>query len=90
MACSIGTMIGGAKYISFCVCERVLKWSGGVKALDQKRCIPLAFELELPERRYAKQEADEDYGEALQVRARASMGGAKRRNVFLLMCKATT
>ena len=82
-------MIGGAKYVSFRVCKRVLKWSGGVKASDQKRGFPVVCELELLERRFAKLEADEDYGEALQARARARMGGARRQNVFLLMCKAT-
>ena len=76
LACSIGTMIGGAKYISFRMCEWVLKWSGGVKASDQKRGIPLVCELGLLR-------ADEDYGEALQARARARMGGARRQNVFL-------
>ena len=34
LACSIGTMIGGAKYVSFCVCEWGLKWSEGLKASD--------------------------------------------------------
>ena len=82
-------MIGGAKYVSFRVCERVLKWSGGVKASDQKRGIPLLCELELLKRRFAKLEADEDYGEALQAHTRARMGGARRQNAFLLMCKAT-
>ena len=54
VACSIDTMIGGAKYVSFRVCERVLKWSGGVKASDQKRGIPLVCELGLLEWRFAK------------------------------------
>ena len=89
MTCSIGMMIGGAKYVSFRVCERVLKWSGGVKASDQKRSIPLMCELGLLERRDAKTETDEDYGEALQVRATARLGGARQWNVFLLECNAT-
>ena len=46
-------------------------------------------ELGLLEWQFAKLELDEDYGEALQARARARMGGARRQNVFLLMCKAT-
>ena len=56
-------MIGGAKYVSFRVCERVLRWSGGVKASDHKRSIPLVCELGMLERRCAKLKADEDYGE---------------------------
>ena len=54
VACSIGTMIGGAKNVSFRVCQRVLKWSGGVKASDQKRGIPLVCELGLLEQHFAK------------------------------------
>ena len=46
-------------------------------------------ELGLLERRLAKLEVDEDNGEALQAHARARLGGARRQNVFLLMCKAT-
>ena len=87
MACSIGTMIGGAKYVSFCVCEWGLKWSEGLKASDQKRSIPLVCELGLLERRYEKLEADEDYGEVLQARSRARLGGTKWWNVFLLEYK---
>ena len=45
-------------------------------------------ELGLLAWRFAKLEADEDYGEALQARVRARMGGARQHNVFLLMCKA--
>ena len=82
-------MIGGAKYVSFHVCKRVLKWSGGVKASDQKRGIPLVCELGLLERRYAKLEADEDCGEILQVHARARLGGSRRRNCVLLKYTAT-
>ena len=62
------------------------------RALDHKRSISLVCELGLLERCFAKLEADEDYGEALQARERererARMGGARRQNVFLLMCKA--
>ena len=89
VACSIGTMIGGAKYVSFCVCEWGLKWSEGLKASDQKRSIPLVCELGLLERRYAKLEADEDCGEILQVHARARLGGSRRRNCVLLKYTAT-
>ena len=85
---SIGTMIGGAKYVSFCVCKWGLKWSEGLKASDQKRSIPLVCELGLLERRYEKLEADEDYGEVLQERSRARLGEARRSNVFLPKCKA--
>ena len=59
------------------------------RAPDHKRSISLVCELGLLERCFAKLEADEDYGEALQARARARMGGARWQNVFLLMCKAT-
>ena len=76
-------MIGGAKYVSFRVCEQVLKWSGGVKASDLKRGIPLVCELELLERRFAKLEADEDYGEILQARTKATFG-ARQQNWVLL------
>jgi hypothetical protein len=31
---------------------------------------------------YANLVADEDYDKALQARAKASLGGAKRRNIF--------
>ena len=89
MACSVDTMIAGTKYISFRVCERVLKWSGGVKASNQKRSILLVCELGLLERRYAKLEADEDCGEILQAPARARLGGARRRNCVLLKYTAT-
>ena len=65
-----------------------MDWSS--KALDQKRSIPLVCELGLLEWCFAKLVADEDNGEALQVRTRARMGGARRLNVFLLMCKATS
>ena len=82
-------MIGGAKYVSFCVCEWGLKWSEGLKASDQKRSIPLVCELGLLERRYAKLEADEDCGEILQVHARARLGGSRRRNCVLLKYTAT-
>ena len=81
-------MIGGAKYVSFCVCKWGLKWSEGLKASDQKRSIPLVCELGLLERRYAKLEADEDYGEVLQAHARARLRGAGRQHVFLLKYKA--
>ena len=64
-----------------------MDWSS--KAPDQKRSIPLVCELGLHEWRFAKLEADEDYGEALQARTRARMSGARQQNVFLLMCKAT-
>jgi hypothetical protein len=64
-----------------------MDWSS--KALDQKRSIPLICELRLLEWCFAKLAADEDYGEALQARARARMGGARQQNIFLLMCKAT-
>ena len=53
-----------------------MDWSS--KGMDQKRSIPLVCELGLLEWRFAKLEADEDYGEALQARARARMGGARR------------
>ena len=52
-----------------------MDWSS--KALDQKRSIPLMCELGLLEWRFAKLAADEDYGEALKVRTRARMGGAR-------------
>ena len=55
---------------------------GFVKALDQKRGNPLVCELGLLEQRHAKQEADEDYAEVLQARARARMGGARQQNGF--------
>jgi len=45
-------------------------------------------ELGLLEWQFAKLEADEDYGEALQARARARMGGARRWKVFLLKRRA--
>ena len=45
-------------------------------------------ELGLLEWCLAKLEVDEDYGKALQARARARLGGARRQNVFLLKCKA--
>ena len=64
-----------------------MEWSS--KASDQKRSIPLMCELGLLERRDAKTETDEDYGEALQVRATARLGGARQWNVFLLECNAT-
>ena len=64
-----------------------MDWSS--KAPDQKRSIPLVCELGLLEWQFAKLEADEDYGEALQARTRARMSGARQQNVFLLMCKAT-
>ena len=64
-----------------------MDWSS--KAPDQKRSIPLVCELGLLEWCFAKLEADEDYGEALQARERARMGGSRQQNVFLLMCKAT-
>ena len=57
-----------------------MDWSS--KSMDQKRSIPLVCELGLLERCHAKQEADEDYGEVLQARARARMGGARQQNVF--------
>jgi len=53
-----------------------MDWSS--KAPDQKRSIPLVCELGLLEWCFAKLEADEDYGEALQARERARMGGARR------------
>jgi len=65
-----------------------MDWSS--KAPYQKRSIPLVCELGLLEWQFAKLEVDEDYGEALQERARARMSGARQQNVFLLMCKATT
>ena len=46
-------------------------------------------ELGLLEWHFAKLEADEDYGEALQARTRARMDGARQQMFFLLMCKAT-
>ena len=64
-----------------------MDWSS--RAPEQKRSIPLVCELGLLEWRFAKLLADEDYGEALQARERARMGGARWQNVFLLMCKAT-
>ena len=64
-----------------------MDWSS--KGLDQKRSIPLVCELGLHEWRFAKLEADEDYGEALQARTRARMGGTRQQNVFLLMYRAT-
>ena len=48
-ACSIGTVIGGTKYVSFRMCELVLKWNGEIKASDQKRSILLVCELGLLE-----------------------------------------
>ena len=62
-----------------------MDWSS--KVPDQKRGIPLVFELGLLERRYAKLEVDDDYGEVLLARPRARLGGAKRWNVFLLEYK---
>ena len=53
-----------------------MDWSS--KVPDHKRSIPLVCELGLKEWRFAKLEADEDYGEALQARERARMGGARR------------
>ena len=70
-----------------CASECQMDWSS--KAPDQKRSIPLVCELELLEWRFAKLEADEHYGEALQARARTRMGGARQQNVFLLTSKAT-
>ena len=64
-----------------------MDWSS--KAPDQKRSIPLVCELGLLEWRFAKLAMNEDYGEALQARARARIGGARLQNAFLLMCKAT-
>ena len=52
-----------------------MDWSS--KGLDQKRSIPLVCELGL-EWQFAKLEADEDYGEALQASARARMSGARQ------------
>ena len=63
-----------------------MDWSS--KAPDQKRSIPLVCELGLLEWRFAKLAMNEDYGEALQARARAWLGGARGQNVFLLKCKA--
>ena len=57
-----------------------MEWSS--KAPDQKRSIPLVSELGMLERCLAKLEVNEDYGEALQARARARLGGARRQNVF--------
>ena len=57
-----------------------MDWSS--KAPYQKRSIPLVCELGLLEWHFAKLEADEDYGEALQARARAKLGGARWWNVF--------
>ena len=48
-----------------------MDWSS--KAPDQKRSIPLVCELGLLEWRFAKLAMNEDYGEALQARARARM-----------------
>ena len=56
--------------------------------MDQKRSIPLVCELGLLEWHFAKLEADEDYGEALQACARAMMGGARQQNDFLCKAKA--
>ena len=53
-----------------------MDWSS--KAPDQKRSIPLVCELGLLEWQFAKLEADEDYGEALQASARARMSGARQ------------
>ena len=82
-------MIGGAKYVSFRVCERVLRWSGGVKASDHKRRIPLVCELGLLERRYAKLEANEDYGEVFASAHEGKVGWSQVVECyFLLKCKA--
>ena len=45
-------------------------------------------ELGLLERRLAKVEVEEDYGEVLQARTRARLGGARQKNAFSLKCKA--
>ena len=58
-----------------CASECQMDWSS--KGLDQKRSIPLVCELGLQEWQFAKLEADEDYGEALQARGRARMGEAR-------------
>ena len=79
-------MIGGAKYVSIRVCERVPNGVGVAKPRTRRE--PLVCELGLLERRLAKLEVDEDYGEALQMHARARLGGARRQNAFLLKCKA--
>ena len=59
-----------------CASESQMDWSS--KAPDRKRSIPLVCELGLLEWRFAKLEADEDYGEALQASARARMSGARQ------------
>ena len=64
------------------------KWTGVAKPQTRKGAF-LWCELGLQEWQFAKLEADEDYGEALQARARARIGGARLQNAFLLMCKAT-
>ena len=69
-----------------CASECQMDWSS--KAPYQKRSIPLVCELGLLEWHFAKLEADEDYGEALQACARARMGGARQQNDFLCKAKA--
>ena len=82
-------MIGGAKYVSFCVCEWGLKWSEGLKASDQKRSIPLVCELRILERCYAKLEANEDYGEVFASAHEGKVGWSQVVECyFLLKCKA--
>ena len=55
-----------------CASECQMDWSS--KAPDRKRSIPLVCELGLLEWRFAKLEADEDYGEAF-ASARESKDG---------------
>ena len=55
-----------------CASECQMDWSS--KAPDRKRSIPLVCELGLLEWRFAKLEADEDYGKAF-ASARESKDG---------------
>ena len=67
----------------------MLKWSGWIKVSDQKRSIPLVCELRILERRYAKLEANEDYGEVFASAHEGKVGWSQVVECyFLLKCKA--
>ena len=70
------------------MCASECQMDKSSKAPYQKRSIPLVCELGLLERRFAKLEADEDYGEALQACARERFG-ARQQNWVLLKYTAT-
>jgi hypothetical protein len=62
-----------------------MDWSS--KIPDKKRSIPLVCELGLLERRFAKVEADDDYGETLQARE-SKDGWSQAVEGFLLKRRA--